>query len=290
VRPGVRMVYSDFGMILLSEVVARRAEEPIDRFLARRVFGPLGMQNTMYLPAAEQQPRTVPTAKAGIQRPYAVDGVVHDGNAFRLGGVAGHAGLFSTAWDLSVYAQMLLNGGSYGTRRVLQNGTIAAWIRRQPDAGTRALGWDTPAPRSSAGSYFSERAFGHTGFTGTSMWIDPQRDLFVILLTNRTFRDGGQARILQVRARVADLAAKSITDQQIRPRPGTPAAIAEAERAAAAARARDRARRRRTPPRRRRRAETEMVLPPVAWVAQPPLARGVPVELSGMPGWRIVVE
>jgi CubicO group peptidase (beta-lactamase class C family)/beta-glucosidase-like glycosyl hydrolase len=289
VKPGTRMVYSDFGMILLAETVARRAEEPVDRFVARRIFGPLGMQNTMYLPAAEQQPRTVPTAKAGNQRPYAVDGVVHDGNAYRLGGVAGHAGLFSTAWDLSVYSQMLLNGGAYGTRRVLQNGTVAAWIRRQPNAGTRALGWDTPAPRSSAGSYFSDRAFGHTGFTGTSIWIDPQRELFVVLLTNRTFRDGDQGRILQVRARVADLAAKSITDQEIRPRPGSPAAIAEAERAAAAARARARARRR-TPPRRRRRAEIEMVLPPVAWMAQPPLVRGGTMELPEMPGWRIVVE
>ena len=288
VRPGVRMVYSDFGMILLAEAVERRAEEPLDRFLARRIFGPLGMENTFYLPATEDQQRTVPTARPGNERPYTVDGVVHDGNAYRLGGVAGHAGLFSTAWDLSVYAQTLLNGGAYGTRRVLQNGTVAAWIRRQPNAGTRALGWDTPAPRSSAGSYFSERAFGHTGFTGTSMWIDPQRELFVVLLTNRTFRDGGQARILQVRARVADLAARAISDQPIRPRPGTPAAIAEAERAAAAARARARARRRRPPPRRRRRAEIKVVAPPtVAWVRPAP---GAPVELPGMPGWTIVLN
>jgi CubicO group peptidase (beta-lactamase class C family) len=216
--------------------------------------------------------------------------VVHDGNAYRLGGVAGHAGLFSTAWDLSVYAQTLLNGGAYGTRRVLQNGTVAAWTRRQPNAGTRALGWDTPAPRSSAGSYFSERAYGHTGFTGTSLWIDPARDLFVVLLTNRTYSEGSQARILQVRARVADLAARAITDQSVRPRPGSPAAIAEAERAAAAARARERARRRRTPPRRRRRAQVELVAPPpVAWV-QPPRVPGTPVELPGMPGWTIVMR
>ncbi|HVH12149.1 MAG TPA: serine hydrolase domain-containing protein [Longimicrobium sp.] len=284
VEPGSRMLYSDFGMILLSEAVARRAGEPMDRFLARRIFGPLGMQNTMYLPGPEQQPRTVPTATPGTVRPYVVDAEVHDANAFRLGGVTGHAGLFSTAWDLSIYAQMLLNGGTYGTRRVLENGTIAAWTRRQPNAGTRALGWDTPAPRSSAGSYFSERSYGHTGFTGTSLWIDPQRELFVILLTNRTYSEGSQARILQVRARVADLAAKAITDQPIRPRPGSPAAIAEAERAAAAARARARARRRNSPARRRR-AEAEIVAPPtVAWVA--PIGTA-PVALPGMPGWTI---
>ena len=292
VKPGVRMVYSDFGMILLSEAVARKAEQPLDRFVARRIFGPLGMQNTMYLPGPEMHPRIVPTATPGNERPYTVDGVVHDGNAYRLGGVAGHAGLFSTAWDLSIYAQTLLNGGAYGTRRVLQNGTIAAWTRRQPNAGTRALGWDTPAERSSAGSYFSPRAYGHTGFTGTSIWIDPQRDLFVVLLTNRTYSEGSQARILQVRARVADLAAKSITDVPIRPRPGSPAAIAEAERAAAAARARarERARRRRPPPRRRRRAEIELVAPPtMAWVQPPRMVPGARMELPGMPGWTIVM-
>jgi CubicO group peptidase (beta-lactamase class C family)/beta-glucosidase-like glycosyl hydrolase len=294
VQPGTRMVYSDFGMILLSEAVARQAGQPLDRFVARRIFGPLGMQNTMYLPGPEQQFRTVPSATPERDRPYPIDAVVHDGNAYRLGGVTGHAGLFSTAWDLSIYAQTLLNGGAYGTRRVLQNGTVASWTRRQPNAETRTLGWDTPAPRSSAGSYFSSTAYGHTGFTGTSMWIDPQRELFVILLTNRTFSEGSQGRILQVRARVADLAAKAITDQPIRPRPGSPAAIAEAERAAAAARARARARtRRRPPPRRRRRAEIELVDPRIYASAAAADARrwmaGASAELPGMPGWTIVL-
>jgi CubicO group peptidase (beta-lactamase class C family)/beta-glucosidase-like glycosyl hydrolase len=287
--PGQRMVYSDFGMIMMAEAVRRVAEEPMDRFLARRIFGPLGMQNTFYLPPAELQRRAVPTAMPGNERPYEVDGVVHDGNAYRLGGVAGHAGLFSTAWDLSVYAQTLLNGGAYGTRRIWNGGTVAAFVRRQPNAATRALGWDTPAERSSAGSYLSERSFGHTGFTGTSIWIDPTKDLFVIVLTNRTYPGGGQGEILRVRARVADLAAKAITDQPIRPRPGSPAAIAEAERAAAAARAaRERARRRRPPPRRRRRAEIEWVAPTLA-MAPARLTPGEPVELPGMPGWMIVV-
>jgi CubicO group peptidase (beta-lactamase class C family) len=192
-----------------------------------------------------------------------------------------------------VYAQTLLNGGAYGTRRVLQNGTVAAWTRRQPNAGTRALGWDTPAPRSAAGSYFSERSYGHLGFTGTAIWIDPQRELFLVLLTNRTYAEGTSGQMLQVRARVADLAAKAISDQPVRPRAGSPAAIAEAQRAAAAARARARARRR-TPPRRRRRAEIELPAPrpSVAWT-QPADARrwlsGAPVDLPGMPGWTIAL-
>jgi CubicO group peptidase (beta-lactamase class C family)/beta-glucosidase-like glycosyl hydrolase len=280
--PGQRMLYSDFGMILLAEAVRRAAEEPMDRFLARRIFGPLGMQNTFYLPARELQDRAVPTAMKS-ERPYGPDGEVHDANAYRLGGVAGHAGLFSTAWDLSVYAQTLLNGGAYGTRRIWNGGTVAAFTRKQPNAGTRALGWDTPAERSSAGSYLSERSFGHTGFTGTSVWIDPTRDLFVIVLTNRTFRGGGQGDILRIRARVADLAAKSITDVPARPRPGSPAAIAEAERAAAAARARARERARRRPtPRRRRRAEIEHVVPVLGFAA-PAAGREV------VPGWMVVM-
>lgn len=277
-QPGERMVYSDFGMILMAEAVERVAEEPLDRFVARRIFGPLGMTNTFYLPARELQDRAVPTAPKS-ERPYGPDGEVHDGNAYRLGGVAGHAGLFSTAWDLSVYAQTLLNGGAYGTRRIWNGGTVAAFIRRQPNAATRALGWDTPAARSSAGSYLSERSFGHTGFTGTSIWVDPTKDLFVILLTNRTYPGGGQGDILRVRARVADLAAKAITDQPVTPRPGSPAAIEAAERAAAAARARARARQRRTPPRRRRRAETEWVAPTLAMARQTEVA----------PGWVVVI-
>jgi CubicO group peptidase (beta-lactamase class C family)/beta-glucosidase-like glycosyl hydrolase len=284
-QPGERMVYSDFGMIVMAEAVQRAAEEPLDRFVARRIFGQLGMVNTFYLPAMELQDRAVPTAKPGNMRPYMPDGEVHDANAYRLGGVAGHAGLFSTAWDLSVYAQTLLNGGAYGTRRIWDNGTVAAFIRRQPNAGTRALGWDTPAARSSAGSYLSERAYGHTGFTGTSIWIDPTRDLFVILLTNRTFRGGGQGDILRVRGRVADLAAKAITDVPARPRPGSPAAIAEAERAAAAARARARARRR--PPARRRRSAIEFAAPTLAWA--PRLEDGRTVALPGMVGWVVVM-
>ncbi|HYJ81175.1 MAG TPA: serine hydrolase domain-containing protein [Longimicrobiaceae bacterium] len=257
-EPGERVLYSDFGMILLAEAVRRRAEEPVDRFLARRVYLPLGMESTLFDPPLAWIDRTVPTALRS-ERPYLLDAVVHDGNAFRLGGVAGHAGIFSTAPDLAVFAQALLNGGAYGGRRVWQPATVRQFTARQPGAGTRTLGWDTPAPRSSAGGWFSARSFGHTGYTGTSLWIDPERDLFVVLLTNRTYDRGTAAQILALRRTVANAAARAVTDAPVRPRPGTPEAAAEAARERARARARRP--RRPTRPRPRRRAAAEYVLP-----------------------------
>jgi CubicO group peptidase (beta-lactamase class C family) len=253
-EPGKRVEYSDFGMILMAEVVHRRAGEPVDRLVARRVFAPLGMRSTMYTPPLTWWSRTVPSALRA-ERPYTIREVVHDGNAFRLGGVAGHAGLFSTASDLAIYAQTLLNGGSYGERRIWSPRTVQRFTTKQANADTRALGWDTPARKSSSGDYFSARSYGHTGFTGTSIWIDPERDLFVVLLTNRTYDEGTQGQILDIRRAVADAAARSILDVPIRPRPGTPAAEAEAARERAAARARVRARanaRRKKPVRRGR--------------------------------------
>jgi CubicO group peptidase (beta-lactamase class C family) len=222
--PGARLEYSDFGMIVLAEAVRAQADMPLDHYLARRVFGPLGMESTMYLPpVALVQSRTVSTALRS-QRPYTLDGVVHDANAFRMGGVAGHAGLFATASDIAVYAQTLLNGGAYGARRVWAPSTVRRFTVDQGLPGHRALGWDRPAPRSSAGDWFGANAFGHTGYTGTSIWIDPARDLFVVLLTNRTYDSGTAAQILAVRASVNTAAVRSITDIRITPRPGTVAA------------------------------------------------------------------
>ncbi|MFL5383586.1 MAG: serine hydrolase [Longimicrobiaceae bacterium] len=250
-EPGKEVRYSDFGMIVMAEAVRRVAGEGVDTFAARRVFVPLGMKHTMYDPPLLAWNRTVPSAIQS-ERPYTLREVVHDGNAFRLGGVAGHAGLFSTAGDLAVLAQTLLNGGAYGDRRIWSPRTVQAFTTRQSRAGTRAIGWDTPAPRSSAGDYLSARSYGHTGFTGTSIWIDPERDLFVILLTNRTYDAGTQGQILEIRRAVADAAARAITDVAIRPRPGTPAAIREAAEARARERAKHRPRPRPRRPRGRR--------------------------------------
>ncbi|MBA2671824.1 MAG: serine hydrolase, partial [Gemmatimonadetes bacterium] len=169
-EPGEQVEYSDLGMILLAEAAAAAAGEPLDRFLARELFAPLGMESTMFLPPAVFRQQVVPTALRN-ERGFVMQGTVHDANAFRLGGVAGHAGLFSTARDLVVFGEMMLRGGTYAGAEVLMPGTVQRIVRRQPGADTRALGWDTPSDRSSAGRFFSARSYGHTGYTGTSLWI-----------------------------------------------------------------------------------------------------------------------
>jgi CubicO group peptidase (beta-lactamase class C family) len=250
--PGTRQVYSDFGMILLAQMVREQADEPIDLLLAQRVYAPLGMQSTMYRPPAALYAETAPGALRS-ERPYVLRGVVHDGNAFRLDGVAGHAGLFSTAEDLAVYAQTLLNGGAYGPRRIWSRETVRRFTTAQDVPGKRALGWDVPGPRSSAGDYFSARSYGHTGFTGTSLWVDPEKEMFVVILANRTYDNASQAAMAAVRKRVAEAAALAITDTPVRPRPGTAAAAEEERRVRAEARRRERERSRkpkRPPPRR----------------------------------------
>jgi CubicO group peptidase (beta-lactamase class C family)/beta-glucosidase-like glycosyl hydrolase len=209
--PGEVMEYSDLGMILLAEVIERAAGESIDRLLAKKVFVPLEMGSTMYLPPLAFHDRIVPTALRS-ERPFPIRGVVHDGNAFRLAGITGHAGLFSTAADLAVFAQTMLNRGVYGPIRILADSTVRQFTERQPDADTRALGWDTPADRSSAGIYFSRRSVGHTGYTGTSIWLDPEQDLFVVLLTNRTFTEASATAVLDFRRAVHDAVARAIVE------------------------------------------------------------------------------
>jgi len=182
--PGTKFVYRDPNFMLLGEVVERVTGRPIDELLRTRVFGPLGMTSTMYNPPPRMLSRIAPTQKMGRR---VVHGQVHDENCYVMGGVCGHAGLFSTAGDLAVYAQMILNGGVYGGTRILKQRTIDLFSQRQnlPAGSSRALGWDTPYPGSFAGDLASARAIMHTGFTGTSVYIDFERDLFIILLTNR---------------------------------------------------------------------------------------------------------
>ena len=208
--PGSRTEYSDLGPDVLGFVIEGVTREPLDRFVRRTVYGPLGMSSTMFRPAAALQTRIAPTTSRVAR------GEVHDGNARALGGVAGHAGLFSTAGDLAVFAQLMLDRGMVGERRLIADSTVQAFTR--PGAGWRALGWETCSGGGSCGRYLSSRAFGHTGFTGTSMWIDPERDLFVIVLTNWVHgRPGGGvapvAVLHDVRSDVADLAALAISDR-----------------------------------------------------------------------------
>ena len=204
--PLSRVVYSDIGFIVLAAAVERAAGEPIHRLLDRRVFGPLQMRSTTFLPG-EWCARCAPTdarRDGTLHR-----GVVHDPLAQQLGGIAGHAGLFATAHDMTRFAAMLARGGELEGVRVLKDETIRRFTERQPGAETRALGWDTPDPRGSgaAGRGMSPRAFGHTGFTGTSLWIDPDRGTWTILLANRTFVPRGPNRMQSVRRQVHDYVA-----------------------------------------------------------------------------------
>jgi serine-type D-Ala-D-Ala carboxypeptidase len=215
-RPGRYFEYSDLGADLLGMVVETVAGVSLDLFLQQRVFRPLGMYDTGFLPPDSVRDRVAPT-EVSPPRGYPLQGQVHDENAYALGGVAGHAGLFGTADDLAVFAQMMLNGGVYNGMRIVSDSTVRLFTQRA--AGSRALGWEMAEGRHGAGAYLSPAAYGHVGFTGTSIWIDPQRDMFVILLTNRVH--AARARrpatvIADVRSDLADLAALAVTDDDLR--------------------------------------------------------------------------
>ncbi len=216
--PGARFVYSDLGAITLMQVVERITGQRIDRYLDEHVFRPLGMSATRYLPPTGWRNRIAPTENDTAFRHRVLRGEVHDENAGRMGGISGHAGLFSDASDLARFVVWLLDARgdrpTTGRRPVVRSATMAEFLQRQglPPSSTRALGWDTPADSgySSAGTKLSRRSSGHTGFTGTSIWIDPERDLFIILLTNRVHPTRANTKILQVRPRVADLVADAL--------------------------------------------------------------------------------
>ena len=211
-KPGQCYIYSDLGADVLGFVIEAIAGESLDVFLHDKVFDPLGMNDTFFRPADSLTYRIAPTEIAP-PRGYPLQGQVHDENAYALGGVAGHAGLFSTAADLSIFAQMMLNGGSYNGVRILSDTTVALFTRRA--AGTRALGWDTADGDGGSGKFLNSRAYGHTGYTGTSIWIDPERQMFVLLLTNRVHaaRARRPAKVISdVRADLADAAVASVVD------------------------------------------------------------------------------
>lgn len=209
--PGSRMRYSDWDFVLLGMIVERLAGEPLDVFLERRVWTPLGMRDTGFNPSDALRPRIAPT-EIDTLRGGLVHGFVHDENAWALGGVAGHAGLFSSARDLAAFATMLLAGGRAGDDWLIAPATLARWTARQERGSSRALGWDTPSPPSSAGRFFSPRSFGHTGFTGTSIWIDPERGVFVVLLTNRVNPARDNQKHIPLRRAIADAVQQAVRD------------------------------------------------------------------------------
>jgi beta-glucosidase-like glycosyl hydrolase/CubicO group peptidase (beta-lactamase class C family) len=231
--PGDSTVYSDIGLMTLAFIIEEISGTDLDSFLRARVFGPLGMQDTGFRPDVSLLPRIAPTEVDTTYRFTHVHGAVHDENAFAIGGIAGHAGLFSSARDMAVLAQTLLNGGSAppctgaqgsgvpcseprpGPVRIAAPTSVELFTRRHDSTSSRALGWDTPGPRSSSGDYFSDRAFGHTGFTGTSIWVDPELELFVVLLTSRTNPTRDNSKHVPLRRAVHDVVAQAVTDRTV---------------------------------------------------------------------------
>jgi uncharacterized protein YbbC (DUF1343 family)/CubicO group peptidase (beta-lactamase class C family) len=225
--PGERFVYSDINFFLLGHIVARVSGTPLEQYVDREILAPLGMSDTGFRPPAEKRARIAPTERCDMKAPYPchtpdaphLRGIVHDPTARRMGGVAGHAGLFGTARDLSRFARMLLNGGRVGSTQILSAATVARMTTPSTPAGmtsVRALGWDIDTTYSSnRGELFPIGSFGHTGFTGTSMWMDPASDSYVIFLSSRLHPDG-KGDVTPLRARVATIAAAGVTRQHAR--------------------------------------------------------------------------
>jgi CubicO group peptidase (beta-lactamase class C family) len=205
--PMTRAEYSDIGFILLGELLERIANEPLDVFCDREIFNPLKLR-IMYSPQQSATKDVPPTTNDLLYRGRAVQGEVNDENASAMGGVAGHAGLFGDALSVSRFARCLLRGGA----PIFQAETVRLFTSREPlPAGTsRALGWDTPSAPSQSGMLFSARSFGHLGYTGTSLWCDPERALSITLLTNRTWPDASNQAIKQVRPKLHDAVVRAL--------------------------------------------------------------------------------
>jgi CubicO group peptidase (beta-lactamase class C family) len=188
-KPGAAAVYSDIGFILLGLALEKIAGEPLDIFCAREIFQPLSMTNTLWAPPPPIRGSIPPTQNT----PHLIQGTVRDENAALLGGVTGHAGLFSSVLDLLRFAECILNHGGTSSKNLFKPATVALFTTRttSPPGTSRALGWDTPSAPSSSGQYFSPHSAGHLGYTGTSLWLDLDRSLAVVLLTNRTWPNTG---------------------------------------------------------------------------------------------------
>jgi CubicO group peptidase (beta-lactamase class C family) len=213
-EPGAEPVYSDLNALLLGLLVETVTGIPLDRFVDREVFQPLELEQTTYHVPASYRRRVVPSA---LWRGQPVQGQVNDPNAAVFGGVAGNAGIFTTGMDLAHYAQTWLRRGVGPTGQWVSSATLQRFLFRGENSGARLLGWDTPElnlPEPSVfGRLISDAAYGHTGFTGTELWIDPSRDLFLVFLTNRTFDprvDNSMHRLRDVRADLSDAAIRLV--------------------------------------------------------------------------------
>jgi beta-glucosidase-like glycosyl hydrolase/CubicO group peptidase (beta-lactamase class C family) len=210
-EPGAKVEYSDPGFMLLGEVLERVTGKPLQELAQERIFAPLGMFDTLWIPKRQIRKWIAPTGMDSPLRKRVLQGEVNDDNAFVMGGVAGHAGLFSTADDLAIFCRMMLNGGIYAHRRLLRRATVEQFTSAQPISGnTRALGWVVRTEPSASGRYFSSRSFGHAGFTGTSLWCDPEKDLFVVLLTNRVHPTRDNMTIQEIRPAIHDAVVEAL--------------------------------------------------------------------------------
>jgi CubicO group peptidase (beta-lactamase class C family) len=219
---GTKTIYSDCSMIALGKLIERLAGQGMDQLLKDRVFAPLGMTRTMYNPnkqdhaadcaptesledwriKAREHRKELPPKRGAQCHPdehLYVQGEVHDPSAYMIGGVSGNAGLFSTAADLARFSQMMLDQGIFWGRRLLKPETVQHWTTRLSPESSRALGWDTRSEKSSAGTKFSPQSFGHTGYTGTSLWIDPTNHMFAALLTNRVHPTAENSKLIRFR-------------------------------------------------------------------------------------------
>jgi serine-type D-Ala-D-Ala carboxypeptidase len=211
--PGTRAEYSDIGFMLLGKALEVLSGDLMVRFFSREIASPLGLETARFCPPEDWRPHIPPTEEDRVYRRRVIQGEVQDENCYALGGVAGHAGLFSHALDVLRFAMCILaEGRTAHGRHLFQPETVKLFATRQtePAGTTRALGWDTPSAQSSSGRYFSPSSIGHLGYAGTSLWIDPERSLAVVLLTNRTWPDRSNKGIQEVRPLFHDAVAEAI--------------------------------------------------------------------------------
>lgn len=199
-KTGKKTVYSDLGFVTLGKIIEKVTRKSLDVFCIDEIFTLLKMNSTFFNPIDSEKKLCAPTETDNYWRIKTLQGEIHDETSAMLNGVAGHAGLFSTASDISKLMSVLINKGKFEQKQFIKQSTVELFTKRYSIESTRALGWDTKSDSgSSAGKYFSKSSFGHTGFTGTSVWADPERNLFVVFLTNRVYPTRENTKILKVR-------------------------------------------------------------------------------------------
>jgi len=208
-EPGTKTIYSDLGLITLAEIIEKVSGKPFDIFCKEEIFEPLNMNDTYFIPPDSVKDRIPPTEYDNYWRNRLIKGEVHDETASLLNGVAGHAGLFSTAEDIHNLLLTLLINGRFENKQIIDSATVKLFTTKQPNS-SRAIGWDIKSPtKSSAGNYFSSLSFGHTGFTGTSAWVDPLNKVIVVFLTNRVYPTRENNKIIKVRPLLHDAVIKA---------------------------------------------------------------------------------